>query len=132
MVFHHHWQNSRERTIGAPQRKCRLCGALQTRERVPGYRWLPLVGRCPGPNARAVKAETPDASTAIPLPPGVNRDNGGVRCDMLIGPCACGATHDWGEVSLIFEGSGGRCVPAKSWEQLTGVSAENPDLEELM
>lgn len=22
------------------------------------------------------------------------RFNGGIRCDMLIGPCACGATHD--------------------------------------
>lgn len=29
----------------------------------------------------------------IPLPPNAVRFNGGVRCDMLLGPCACGATH---------------------------------------
>ena len=28
-----------------------------------------------------------------PLPEGVRRTNGGQRCDMMIGPCSCGATH---------------------------------------
>lgn len=32
-----------------------------------------------------------------PIPPGVVR-NGGVRCDMDVGPCVCGATHYEGEV----------------------------------
>lgn len=37
-----------------PERKCKNCGAVQTREdqtlwmRIVGYRWLPLVGRCKG------------------------------------------------------------------------------------
>jgi len=37
-----------------PHRQCKLCGAFQTRVqetawgRVTGYRWWPLVGRCPG------------------------------------------------------------------------------------
>ena len=33
-------------------------------------------------------------SDFVPLPPGVYRDNAGQQCDMLIGPCACGATHE--------------------------------------
>lgn len=28
------------------------------------------------------------------LPPREIRHNGGVRCDMAVGPCACGATHE--------------------------------------
>jgi len=31
------------------------------------------------------------------LPDGVRRTNGGQTCDMLIGPCSCGATHVEGE-----------------------------------
>lgn len=30
----------------------------------------------------------------VPLPPEANWTNGGQACDMLLGPCACGATHD--------------------------------------
>ena len=39
-------------------------------------------------------AKGKDAGDIIPLPPNVYRENGGVRCDMLKGPCACGAWHD--------------------------------------
>lgn len=30
----------------------------------------------------------------VPLPEGVTRTNGGQRCDVSAGPCACGAWHD--------------------------------------
>jgi hypothetical protein len=34
------------------------------------------------------------ASEIIPLPPGEHRSNAGQECDMLRGPCSCGAWHD--------------------------------------
>jgi hypothetical protein len=42
---------------------------------------------------------TQPTSTFRDLPAGVIRTNGGVRCDMEIGPCACGAWHQAGEPS---------------------------------
>jgi hypothetical protein len=51
----HDWQDIPS-TVSDPhwygKRKCRNCGAVQTREdeqnwgRIIGYRWRPLVGRC--------------------------------------------------------------------------------------
>lgn len=36
-------------------------------------------------------------SAIVPLPEGVRYENGGIECDVLYGPCACGAWHKEGE-----------------------------------
>ena len=65
MVVAHDWEDVRHELPPASQisslgyRRCRLCGVEQHKEdihlwmRVVGYRWRPLVGRCPGTKATA-------------------------------------------------------------------------------
>jgi len=52
--------------LASPMRRCTNCGAEQERltetrwMRVTGYRWLPLVGRCKGPNPMTSKLTKAD------------------------------------------------------------------------
>lgn len=56
-----------------------------------------IVARQAGIIAELQKAK-PDPITMIPLPADFDWRNGGQECDVLIGPCSCGATHAWATV----------------------------------
>ena len=70
------------------------------------------------------------------LPEGVRRSNGGQSCDMLIGPCSCGATHVDGEpgtaririaaniTRLVIEWAAARGVPLPTAEAQIAELAE--------
>ena len=70
------------------------------------------------------------------LPDGVRRSNGGQPCDMLVGPCSCGATHVEGEpgtaririaanlTRLVIEWAAARNVPLPTAEAQLAELAE--------
>lgn len=45
-------------------------------------------------NTNTTDFDPRSATSFVPIPAGVERSNGGIACDFIVGPCACGATHD--------------------------------------
>lgn len=64
------------------------------RPTIPGWR---AHDPCSLPRDHAGDCEARPAASLVPLPPGLVLVNGGRRCDMAVGPCSCGATHEWSE-----------------------------------
>lgn len=61
----------------------------------------------------------------VPLPAHVVLTNGGQRCDMAVGPCACGAWHDSGEtLKRVFEASSCTDYPVSGPDMALYIAAE--------
>jgi len=69
-----------------------LVGEVDSYQRRGSYRGRLAEGPIPSQSYKMFEAQ-PERSDFSPLPEGTVRTNGGVRCDMAVGPCACGAWH---------------------------------------